>query len=119
MKDMLLEAQHVGRAAEADGNGTAELRGRLERLGVARRVVDDLVGRYPHERIQDALDAAELRGARNAAGWLVTALRDSWDLSGMLAEHRAHEARHQRTVQQAANEQASAEAEQQRRDRAA
>ena len=111
------EEQHVDRAALA--NGTGELRGRLEQLGVAGHVADDLVGRYPPERIEDALDAANLRGARNAAGWVVTALRDSWDLSGMLAEHRANEVRRQRIADEAAKRQEVAEADRQRRDRAA
>jgi hypothetical protein len=112
------QQQHVAHRTASNGEQSQLLRGRLEHLGVAGHVADDLVGRYPHDRIRDAVDAAELRGARNTAGWVVTALRDGWDLSGMLAEHRAQQARQEREAQQAADGQAATEVEQQRRDRA-
>jgi hypothetical protein len=118
--DVVKEQQHVGAGTRTTAAiGAGELRGRLVGLGVTERVADDLVSRYPLDRVRDAVDAAELRPPRRTAGWIVTALRDGWDLSGMLVERRrAAEARCERKAEEAGNRAAAAGAERQRPDRA-
>jgi hypothetical protein len=44
------------------------------------------VARYPRRRIEEALAVAAVRPPRNTGGWIVTALRDGWDLSDRLAD---------------------------------
>lgn len=82
-----------GRAATASGGehaaggGDADLYARLTAVGVACHVAEDLVARYSHQRIEDALAVVAAQPPRKPAGWIVTALRQQWDLSDRLA-HR-------------------------------
>jgi hypothetical protein len=71
----------------ADGEtGEAQLVARLTAAGVAGHVAADVVARYPRRRIEEALAVAAVRPSRNTGGWIVTVLRDGWDLSDRLAD---------------------------------
>jgi ribosomal protein L12E/L44/L45/RPP1/RPP2 len=63
-----------------------ELRARLIAAGVAGHVAADLTSRHDCQRIEQVLAVAAAQPPRNAAGWIVRALRDDWDLSDRLAE---------------------------------
>ena len=74
----------------------AELVERLHSRGVARHAAEELVSEHPARRIVDALDALDAidQGrVRSPAGWLVSAIRENWDLTEVLAERRQSEAR--------------------------
>jgi hypothetical protein len=63
--------------------GPAERAGLAKRLraaGVVAAVADDLVARFPAGRIMDALDVLRTRQTTNAAGWLVRAISEGWQL---------------------------------------
>ncbi len=93
------------------------VRQRLSALGVTDRVADDLVGRYPAERLADVVAAAEAQSLRKPAGWVVSALRESWDVTEVLAEQQAADARQRRQAEQAATDRRSAQVERERRER--
>jgi hypothetical protein len=69
-----------------DKAGETELVRRLTAAGVAGHVAADVVARYPRRRIEEALAVAAVRPRRNTGGWIVTVLRDGWDLSDRLAD---------------------------------
>jgi hypothetical protein len=72
---------------------------RLVALGVAEPTARALVQRYSRERVVDALDAVDTLvdgQVRRRAGWVVSAIRQGWDLDDLLAERRQLEARHAR-----------------------
>jgi hypothetical protein len=74
----------------------ADLVARLHARGVAQRAAEELVADHSARRVVDALDALEEidRGrVRSPAGWLVSAIRDNWDLTEILAQRRQNEAR--------------------------
>jgi hypothetical protein len=78
---------------------TPSPRERLVALGVAEPTARALVKRYEPARVVDALDAVDTLGdgqVRRRAGWVVSAIRQGWDLDGLLAERRQLEARHAR-----------------------
>jgi hypothetical protein len=52
----------------------------IHRAGVAASVADDLVARFPVQQVADALDVLPARTCSNAAGWLVAAISDGWQL---------------------------------------
>jgi hypothetical protein len=73
----------VGREQHAkhpDDETAAALIQRLPAAGVAGSVADDLVTRFPAQQICDALDVLPARRCSNAAGWLVRAISDGWQL---------------------------------------
>jgi hypothetical protein len=85
--------------------------GRLVALGVAEPTARSLIEQHGEARVVDALDAVDTLGdgeVRRRAGWVVSAIRQGWDLEGLLAERRQLEARYARW-----------EAERAERDRAA
>jgi hypothetical protein len=72
---------------------------RLVALGVAEPTARALVKRYARERVVDALDAVDTLGdgqVRRRAGWVVSAIRQGWNLDDLLAERRQLEARRAR-----------------------
>lgn len=74
----------------------AELAARLQGRGVAQAAAEELVAEHPTRRVVDALDALdeiEHGRVRKPAGWLVSAIRENWDLTDVLAERRRNEAR--------------------------
>jgi hypothetical protein len=68
---------------------------RLRAAGVAAAVADDLVARFPTEQVADALDVLPARTCSNAAGWLVRAISDGWQLYDEAARLRATRTRDQ------------------------
>jgi hypothetical protein len=90
---------------------TLKPRERLVALGVAEPTAQALEKCYGRDRVIDALDAVDTLEdgqVRRRAGWAVSAIRQGWDLDGLLAERRQLEARYARW-----------EAERVERDRAA
>ena len=73
------EQQHAA-SGDDDAHTVAVLTRRLRAAGVATTIADDLVARFPAERILDALDVLPARRCSNAAGWLVAAISDGWQL---------------------------------------
>lgn len=74
-------------------------RERLVKLGVAEPTARELIEEHGQARVVGALDAVETLGdgqVRRRAGWVVSAIRQGWNLDGMLAERRQLEARHAR-----------------------
>ena len=72
---------------------------RLVALGVAEPTARALIGQHGVDRVVDALDAVDTLGdgqVRRRAGWVVSAIRQGWDLEGLLAERRQVEARYAR-----------------------
>ena len=72
---------------------------RLVALGVAEPTAGSLLEQFGHDRVVDALDALDTLGdgeVRRRAGWVVSAIRQGWDLDGLLAERRQLEARYAR-----------------------
>jgi hypothetical protein len=69
---------------------------RLVALGVAEPTARALIEQHGQARVIDALDAVDTLGdgeVRRRAGWVVSAIRQGWDLEGLLAERRQLEAR--------------------------
>jgi hypothetical protein len=74
-------------------------RERLVALGVADPTARALLEQHGEARVVDALDAVDTMGdgeVRRRAGWVVSAIRQGWDLEGLLAERRQLEARYAR-----------------------
>jgi hypothetical protein len=74
-------------------------RERLVALGVAEPTARALIEQHGRARVVDALDAVDTLGdgeVRRRAGWVVSAIRQGWDLEGLLAERRQLEARYAR-----------------------
>jgi hypothetical protein len=72
---------------------------RLVALGVAEPTARALIEQHGQARVVDALDAVDTMGdgeVRRRAGWVVSAIRQGWDLEGLLAERRQLEARYAR-----------------------
>jgi hypothetical protein len=72
---------------------------RLVALGVAEPTARALIEQHDQARMVDALDAVDTLGdgeVRRRAGWVVSAIRQGWDLDGLLAERRQLEARYAR-----------------------
>jgi hypothetical protein len=72
---------------------------RLVALGVAEPTARALIEQHGQARVVDALDAVDTLGdgeVRRRAGWVVSAIRQGWDLEGLLAERRQLEARYAR-----------------------
>jgi DNA-binding transcriptional ArsR family regulator len=89
------EEQHA--AAAGDDETAAALARRLCAAGVAAGVADDLVGRFPAQQVADALEVLPARRCSNAAGWLVRAISDGWQLHDEASRLRAARTRaHQR-----------------------
>jgi hypothetical protein len=71
----------------------------LVALGVAEPTARTLIEQHGQARVVDALDAVDTLGdgeVRRRAGWVVSAIRQGWDLEGLLAERRQLEARYAR-----------------------
>lgn len=71
----------------------------LVALGVAEPTARALIEQHGIDRVVDALDAVDMLGdgqVRRRAGWVVSAIRQGWDLEGLLAERRQLEARYAR-----------------------
>jgi hypothetical protein len=84
--------------AAADGDDAqtvAALTRRLRAAGVATGVAHDLVARFPAQQVTDALDVLPARTCSNAAGWLVAAINDGWQLHDEAQRLRAARARAQ------------------------
>jgi hypothetical protein len=78
---------------------------RLVALGVVEPTARALLEQHGRARVVDALDAVETLGdgeVRRRAGWVVSAIRQGWDLEGLLAERRQLEARYARWVRERA-----------------
>jgi hypothetical protein len=74
-------------------------RERLVAVGVAEPTARALIEQHGRARVVDALDAVDTLGdgeVRRRAGWVVSAIRQGWDLEGLLAERRQLEARYAR-----------------------
>ena len=89
------EEQHLLPGA----SGSQELPRRLTELGVDAGLAEQLAADHPADLVEAALHAASRRGARSPAGFVVSALRQGWDLAEDV-EHvrrvRAREVREQR-----------------------
>ena len=95
--------------------GSSGLAQRLTAVGVDGAVADGLVADHPADLVAAALRAVRRRGVRRPAGFVVSALRDGWDLSAELAEERAEDARQRRAAEEVrAVEQARVQIERQR-----
>jgi hypothetical protein len=69
---------------------------RLAALGVTPTAAQELVAEHGTQRVVDALDAVATLDdgeVRLRAGWVLSAVRESWDLGELLAERRTAEAR--------------------------
>ncbi|MBY5161486.1 hypothetical protein [Salsipaludibacter albus] len=66
---------------EGDPGEHAELIERLVSVGVADGQARSLIAAHPVAQVVDVLDAVEVTEARSPAGWVVTAIRDGWDVS--------------------------------------
>ena len=80
-------------------SGSMTPQARLVALGVAEPTARALEQRYGTDRVVDALDAVDTLGdgqVRRRAGWVVSAIRQGWDLEELLAERRQLEARYAR-----------------------
>ena len=89
------EEQHAV-AVGGDAQTVAALTRRLRAAGVAAGVAEDLVARFPAQQICDALDVLPARNCSNAAGWLVAAINDGWQLHDEAQRLRAARSRVQR-----------------------
>lgn len=72
---------------------------RLAALGVAESTARVLLDRYGRDRVVDALDAVDMLGdseVRRRAGWVVSAIRQGWNLEELLSERRQIGARRAR-----------------------
>jgi len=110
----------VSRAEQQQTGGPvgSKDRQRLRDLGVAGSVADELIGGHPAGRVGEVLDAVASQPVRSPAGWVVKALRDGWDVSDLVAEHRRAKAREQRYAEQTQAEVKAARAEREQRQRA-
>jgi len=86
---------------------------RLRVTGVAANVAEDLVARYPAQQICDAAEVLPARHCSNAAGWLVRAISDGWQLHDEAERLRAARTR----SQQHHDDAQATEARQEQRDR--
>jgi len=101
-------AKHPG-----DDETAAALIRRLRAAGVAGNVAEDLVARFPAQQVADALEVLPARRCSNAAGWLVRAISDGWQL-----HDEAERLRATRTLARRRHDDAQAiEARQEQRDR--
>lgn len=70
---------------------------RLVELGVSVAAAEPVARAYPEQRITDALDALdELDSTRRVVdpiGWVDAAIKQRWDLTGLLGQRRAREQR--------------------------
>ena len=69
---------------------------RLAALGVMPTVAEELVAEHGIQRVVDALDAVATLGDGEVhlrAGWVLSAVREGWDLDELLAERHAAQAR--------------------------
>ena len=72
---------------------------RLVGVGVDEQTARALIVEHGQARVVYALDALEVLGegqVRRRAGWVISAIRQGWDLEGVLAERRQLEARNAR-----------------------
>jgi hypothetical protein len=93
------EAQASRPAGAPSPTKASTPRERLVALGVAEPTARALLEQHGQARVVDALDAVDTRGdgeVRRRAGWVVSAIRQGWDLEGLLAERRQLEARYAR-----------------------
>jgi hypothetical protein len=82
---------------------TPSPRQRLVALGVTEPTARALIEQHGQARVVDALDAVDTLAdgqVRRRAGWVVSAIRQGWDLDGLLAERRQLEARYARWEQE-------------------
>ena len=107
-RDAVEEEQH----AKYPDNG-AETAAALFRRLRAASVAEDLVARYPAQQICDALAVLPARRCSNAAGWLVRAIGDGWQLHDEAERLRAARTR----SQQRHDDAQATEARQEQRDR--
>ncbi len=107
----------VGRDEQQPREGAGrDLAQRLTAVGLDADVARGLVADHPADLVAAALRAARRRGIRHPAGFVVSALREDWDLSAELAQERADQARQRRAAEDAlAAEQSRTETELQRR----
>ncbi|HSK91328.1 MAG TPA: hypothetical protein VK875_08445, partial [Euzebyales bacterium] len=96
--------------AKYPDNG-AETAAALFRRLRAASVAEDLVARHPAQQICDALAVLPARRCSNAAGWLVRAISDGWQLHDEAERLRAARTR------QYHDDARAAEAQQEQRDR--
>ena len=89
----------VGKDEQQPREDASELAGRLAAVGVDAAVAEGLVADQPADLVAAALRAAQRRGIRHPAGFVVSALREGWDLSADLAQERADEARRRRAAE--------------------
>jgi DNA-binding transcriptional ArsR family regulator len=94
------------------------LRERLLALTVSERVADDLLARHDAARVTEVLSVAEAQSLRRPAGWIVSALRDGWDVSDAAAAAAVGQARERRTASEAVDREAAALADRERQQRA-
>jgi DNA-binding transcriptional ArsR family regulator len=91
----------------------------LTAVGVALDRARELVTQHPERQIVDVLDAVEVSDVRSAAGWVVTALRDGWDVSEAAEERRKQRAARRLRAEEGALRRLVQDREDQRRRRAA
>ena len=114
-KKVVAEEDQQPQPAAADG----PLADRLIAVGVAAERAHELVTEHPEQQVADALDAVEVSDVRNAAGWVVTAIRSGWDVSEAAEEHRKQRAVRRLRAEEGALRRLAQEGEDELRERAA
>jgi DNA-binding transcriptional ArsR family regulator len=103
-----------------DHNATdAGLVDRLVELGVERVVAEGLVAEHPAAVVADALDAVGGAEARKPAGWVVSAVRDGWEVTELAKQQRQLGLRRQRGEHEGEARALTAAAERERQHRVA
>lgn len=105
------------RTESGDDGERSRLVARLQELEVSEEAVADLVANHPPGCVRDALDAVETQDVHSPAGWVVTAVRQGWDVSHLAADVRAERDQRRRRAQREAAEARAAETERRRTDR--
>jgi DNA-binding transcriptional ArsR family regulator len=95
----------------------APLIDRLIAVGVAGDRARDLVAEHPERQVIDVLDAVEVSDVRSAAGWVVTAIRDGWDVSEAAEERRKQRAARRLRAEEGVLRRLAQEREDDRRER--
>ena len=89
----------------------------LEAIGITAAVAAELAAAHSPQRVRDVLDAAEVHQPLRRAGWVVRALRDSWDVAQAAERARRVSAGQERAEQRRLT--AEADDERQRAESAA
>lgn len=108
------------RGAGHSQDSPERLVGRLTSLGFAQDAAEDLLAGHSPARVANAVATLEaLSDGSGSAGWLMTAVREGWNLRGFLADRGQDEARLRRLDREQADRDATEAARQQRQETSA